>query len=219
MNFLAFSCLFVANLNLEIAALAERVEHAKRGACSCGKLVKRDRSDAALTNLSDHRLLAFVLRLQHDLFLAAVFIKRRAAKIVQHKHSSRTKDLQSFFCESLVAFAQIRDGAIRTVPKSQGDENRIRIDDLVRLRTNRLRKNRHGRRSRQKLHQVDEVTNLADNPSSTFVRILRPVFLRNPTGIYSIQHRKRRLAAVEKLFRSLGQWREPSIESHHQSSR
>src|ERR1051326_2560697 len=203
-------------LNFERAALAEGVEHAERSTRRRRKLVKTDRCARALANLSHLCLLTFVLRLQRNLLLAAVFVLCRAPEIVEHKHPACAKDLQPFLRQPLVAFAQIRHRAVRPIRESQRDENRICIDDLARLRTDRLGKHRHRRRARQELHQVDKVTNLADNSSFTFFSILCPVFLRNATGIHSIQHRKRRVALLEDLFRSLRQRRETSIESDHQ---
>jgi hypothetical protein len=73
----------------------------------------------ARANLSHLRLLAFVLRLQRHLLFAAIFVKCRASIIVEHKNSCPAKDLDTLFRKSFVAFAEIRNRAIRAVGKSQ----------------------------------------------------------------------------------------------------
>ena len=50
------------------------------------------------------------------------------------------------------------------------------------------------------MHEVDEVTNLTDNPPATFVRIVDPMIARDLAGVYSIIDRKRRLTVLEEFF-------------------
>src|SRR5690349_2894813 len=139
------------------------------------------------------------------LCLLPLVLRLPGAKIVNHKNLSATKDLHALFWQRLVAFTEIRDRAIRSVRETQRNENGVGIENLRRLRTHRPCKYGNRRRTRKELHQIDEVTNLADDTSATFLWILRPVFFRNVTSVYAIQNRQRRLALCEELPCLLGQ--------------
>src|SRR6185436_7247061 len=147
-SILCFLCLMcLLWLNFKRVALAERVEHAKCSATSCRQLFKTYRSwttfHHARANLSDLRLLAFVLCLQRYLLFASVFVNPRASIIVEHENPPCSKDLNAFLCESFVAFAQIGNASVRPIRESQSYKYRIGINDLAGLRTDRLCKHRH----------------------------------------------------------------------------
>src|SRR4029079_10004612 len=129
-----------------------------------GQLVQTDRRRSALqdarANNTHLLLLAFVLRLQRDLLLASIFVESRTAEVVKHERSPRTKDLDAFFRQSFVTLSKIRDAAVRSIREAQRDDDRIRVNNLARSRTDRLRENRNRQRSHQILNQVDEMADL-----------------------------------------------------------
>src|SRR5262249_27255256 len=100
----------------------------------------------------------------------------------------RSEYLDALLRQAFVALAEIRDASIRAIRKAQRDEHRISVNNLARLRAHRLRKDKHRQCSRQILHQVNEVTDLADDPAAALLCVLCPVFLRNPTSVHSIQY-------------------------------
>ena len=206
--------------DIEGLTFAEGIKHPKCRARCGHQLVETDRRRSTLQDARANNvhlfLLAFVLRLQRDLLFASVFVERRTAKVVEHERSPRTKYLDALLRESFVALSEIRDAAVRSIRKAQRDDDRIRVNNLARSRTDRFRENRNRRRSGQILNQVDEMADLTDDPAATLFSILHPVFVWNTTSVHAIKHRERRIDIVEELFCTLRQRRETAIEADHQ---
>src|SRR5215217_8122796 len=182
----------ICGSNFKGAALSERIKHTERCAARCRQFIETNRRcttfEDACANRAHLCLLTLILCLQCHLLLACVLVERRAAIVVKYKHFARAEYLNTFLRQPFVALAQIRHRAIRSIRKSQGDKNRVGIDDLARLSTHRFRKDKHRRCSRQILHQIDEMTDLANNPPATLLSVLCPVFLWNATSVHAIEY-------------------------------
>src|SRR5690242_11335636 len=69
------------------------------------------------------------------------------------------------------------------------------------------------------MHEIDQMTDFADDSSAALARIVHPMTARKPAGVYAISDGKRRTAAFEKILCPLRQRRKPAIETHHQTTR
>src|SRR6185369_8395462 len=112
-----------------------RVEHAKCCAACRSQVINTNQRwstvEHACANGAHLCLLTFILCLQRYLLFASILVKCRAPEIIEYKNSSGAIDLDAFFCQRSVAFAQIRNSAIRAISKSQSDKDGVSIDYLA----------------------------------------------------------------------------------------
>src|SRR5207253_9785365 len=102
------------------------------------------------------------------------------------------------------------------VSKPKSDKNAIVTYDITTAARDCFGEDRHRGSFDPEVHQVNKVTNLADNSATTFFRVVSPMFPGNPAGVYAIKNRQRRAAAGKEVLCFAGEGRKPAIKAHHQ---
>src|SRR5215813_6302151 len=110
--------------------------------------------------------MTLILRAPADLLRVAVFCYGRRFEIVDHRRHTAPEYLYAFFREALVADGEIVDCADRSVGKFQSYRCGIFIALFFRVCRYALGKDAHRLGVDEILHQIDEVTNFADNAAS-----------------------------------------------------
>src|SRR5690625_897686 len=143
---------------------------------------------------------------------AAKSIPPQFPEIIDYQGSATRINLNPFLWIRTVSIRKIINHSMRTVRISK--KNRRIVRPRSQTLSHSAGRNRHNFASGKKCYQVDKVTRLPKNSSSTDLRIMHPDILGNVTGIEGCNNVQWRASFSQQLFHLLGMRRKTPIETN-----
>src|SRR5437868_3242074 len=138
-------------------------------------------------------------------------------EIINDEALPAAEDFDPLLAERLLAARHIAYLAHGPILKTQGDDDIVLVGHLGIVRSNGQRIDSHRVRTNEKLHQVDEVTHLAQNSSTAPFR-LRPVLPWQESGVDAVVDKQRSGHAPKNLSGQASEGRETPIVADHKSA-